>query len=270
MEQDGNAPSGEEDQNGSAHVGPLGNGALEGTLPDHIEEPPKLDSVNLPSPAALLSKEILTGRRKSLSAIALRAGLLGLCLGINSMLTFSYLTSRNQIWRVPFFISALSLFHFLEYYITALYNPRYANVSAFLLSQNGTAYNSAHTAALLECIWTSIVAPNWQTRVSNSKVILLGLALIIIGQITRSTAMAHASTNFNHTVQTHKNSGHALVTTGVYSHLRHPSYFGFFWWGLGTQLVLGNAICFVAYAIILWGFFRSRIKSESWLCKDED
>ena len=74
--------------------------------------------------------------------------------------------------------------------------------------------------------------------------------------------MIQAGTSFNHTIQRKKKDDHGLVTTGVYSFLRHPAYFGFFYWGIGTQLVLGNPICFVAYLIVLWRFFSSRIKSE--------
>ncbi|KAI9723562.1 MAG: hypothetical protein M1828_004158 [Chrysothrix sp. TS-e1954] len=254
-------------QNGTLHGTHLANGHAESSSIGEEEEASSQPDTQilLPKPADVLSNEILPGRRKSLSAIAFRAFLLGLSLGISALVTISYLRAGEQTWRIPFFISALSLFHFLEYYITALYNPRFANVSAFLLSQNGTAYNSAHTGALLECVWTSMIAPDWQTRVSNRKVVVLGLCLIVLGQATRSTAMAHASTNFNHTVQQHKNADHALVTTGVYSKLRHPSYFGFFWWGLGTQLVLGNSICFLIYTIVLWSFFSQRIRKEEGL-----
>lgn len=75
--------------------------------------------------------------------------------------------------------------------------------------------------------------------------------------------MLHAGSNFNHLVQKEKKVGHVLVTGGVYRYLRHPSYFGFFWWGLGTQVVLGNAVCLVGYAVVLWRFFRRRIESTS-------
>lgn len=85
---------------------------------------------------------------------------------------------------------------------------------------------------------------------------------MVLGQTIRSVAMAQAGSNFNHTVQVTRREGHVLVTGGVYSVLRHPSYFGFFWWGLGTQLVLGNGVCFVAYAVVLWRFFSGRIWSE--------
>ncbi len=82
---------------------------------------------------------------------------------------------------------------------------------------------------------------------------------MVIGQIVRTLAMATAGGNFNHIVQVRRREGHVLVTGGIYSLLRHPSYFGFFWWGLGSQLVLQNVICFVGYALVLWRFFSSRI-----------
>lgn len=85
--------------------------------------------------------------------------------------------------------------------------------------------------------------------------------MIVVGQATRTVAMAQAGSNFNHTVQMKKNAGHELVTRGIYAWFGHPSYFGFFWWGLGTQVVLGNTVCLVGYAGVLWKFFSSRIAS---------
>jgi protein-S-isoprenylcysteine O-methyltransferase len=75
--------------------------------------------------------------------------------------------------------------------------------------------------------------------------------------------MAEAGTNFNHTLAKIKREGHVLVTTGVYAWLRHPSYCAFFWWALGTQVLVGNKICFLGYLLVLWNFFRRRIKGES-------
>lgn len=90
----------------------------------------------------------------------------------------------------------------------------------------------------------------------------MGLLLMGVGQVVRSLAMAHAAGNFNHHVQSRRKDGHVLVTDGIYSVLRHPSYFGFFWWGLGTQMVLGNFVCFALYALVLWRFFAKRIERE--------
>ena len=47
-----------------------------------------------------------------------------------------------------------------------------------------------------------------------------------------------------------------------YRYLRHPSYFGWFYWSVGTQLVLCNPLCTIAYAAAAWHFFNSRIPYE--------
>lgn len=90
----------------------------------------------------------------------------------------------------------------------------------------------------------------------------LGFTLLVSGQVIRTIAMAKAGSNFNHTVQMKKKQGHVLVTDGIYAWLRHPSYFGFFWWGLGTQIVLNNTVCFAGYLIVLWRFFNHRIRGK--------
>ncbi|KAL5335948.1 Isoprenylcysteine carboxyl methyltransferase family-domain-containing protein [Aspergillus crustosus] len=205
---------------------------------------------------------------KSLSGISLRAFLLGTSLGLSISGTIALLYTQHHLWRLPFFLASLSLFHFLEFYTTATYNTRHADVSAFLLSSNGWAYNIAHISAAVECLLAYIFYPrnsyfDFTAPVSGIKVqVVLGLILILIGQIVRSLAMAQAGSNFNHLVQVERKEGHTLVTDGIYAVFRHPSYFGFFWWGLGTQLVLGNVVCFVGYAVVLWRFFDSRIRRE--------
>lgn len=146
--------------------------------------------------------------------------------------------------------------------MTAQYNAPFAEISAFLLTYNGMAYNIAHGTAMLECIVTSVFFPTWQARFSNPAIIALGLTAVIVGQIVRSLAMATAGTSFTHVVQTKKRGEHVLITGGIYAWSRHPSYFGFFWWGLGTQVVMGNAVCTVGYAVVLWQFFGSRIRKE--------
>ncbi|KAK4695624.1 protein-S-isoprenylcysteine O-methyltransferase, partial [Lecanoromycetidae sp. Uapishka_2] len=84
------------------------------------------------------------------AAVSLRAFLLGATFSA-SLVTTLYLTSFTPLWRLPFFLCSLSVFHFLEYYTTALFNPSAATISAFLLSSNGKAYNIAHGMAFLEC-----------------------------------------------------------------------------------------------------------------------
>ena len=212
---------------------------------------------------------------RSLAGISIRAFLLGTSLGITLSLTLLLSTlCPTPLWRVPFFVAALSLFHFLEFFVTARHNTPSATVSAFLLSSNGWAYNVAHGSAVVECLvshllWPgrslldgkfSVTEPIYGSSISG--LLLLGFVLTAVGQVVRTLAMAQAASNFNHHVQVEHKAGHVLVTHGLYRFLRHPSYFGFFWWGLGTQLVLGNVVCLVGYAVVLWQFFSSRIQRE--------
>jgi protein-S-isoprenylcysteine O-methyltransferase len=109
--------------------------------------------------------------------------------------------------------------------------------------------------------------------------ITLGIVVVLIGQALRSMAMIQASTNFSHMVAHHKVNGHRLVKEGVYAYVsryslvehvlmldhrwfRHPSYTGFFYWAVGTQMVLQNHACFIIFASLLLRFFYQRIRCK--------
>jgi protein-S-isoprenylcysteine O-methyltransferase len=207
-------------------------------------------------------KQFLPHQSKSLSGIALRSFLLGTVLALSLTLALLLLHAHNPLWRAPFFLTTLSIFHFLEFWTTAYANSASATISSFLLSSNGSAYNIAHSASFLETLLSHMFLPSILPPLPRKLLLFVGLALIAIGQATRALAMLTAGTNFSHVVRHTKASSHQLVTTGVYSILRHPSYFGFFWWGIGTQLMCGNTICLLGYAVVLWRFFDRRIKGE--------
>lgn len=208
-----------------------------------------------------IAPEFFPHGKRSLSGIAVRAFCMGCTAVLGFMLTALLAYHGSRLWRPWLFIGTLSVFHFLEFYTTAAYNTPIAFVSSFLLT-NGDQYRQAHTMALIETCITSYFFPSWQARVHPPGIVAIGIVMIAMGQTVRSTAMAQAGTNFNHTVQSRKNDGHELVTRGLYAYFRHPSYFGFFWWGIGTQVMLGNTVCFLAYAGILWYFFMKRISHE--------
>lgn len=94
---------------------------------------------------------------------------------------------------------------------------------------------------------------------------LLGILLVVGGQYFRSLAMWQCGESFNHIIAQDKPAHHRLQTQGLYHFLRHPSYFGWFYWTLGMQLVLGNFWCLLAYAYVSWTFFRDRIPYEEQL-----
>lgn len=63
-----------------------------------------------------------------------------------------------------------------------------------------------------------------------------GLLMVVFGECLRKAAMFTAGSNFNHVVQSEKSDTHTLVTSGVYAWCRHPSYVGWFYWSIGTQV----------------------------------
>ena len=156
------------------------------------------------------------------------------------------------------YIIILSSFHFLEYFVTALTNPRNLSLDSYLLNHS-FAYWFAAIVSWVEFFVERWIYPNFKEAWYFS---LIGVVLCILGEIFRKMAMFTAKTNFNHLVQIKKQEGHELITNGVYRLVRHPSYVGWFWWSIGTQVVLLNPICAVVYAISSWNFFHNRIHFE--------
>jgi len=234
------------------------------------------DAAYPPPPTLYIPPAYLPGGRRSLSGVSIRAFGLGIALGFCLLLTTQLLCWGYGLWRAPCFVAILALFHYLEFDMTARYNPPDASISSYLLLSNGVAYAAAHSAAMLELLtryWlSSDYRPAWLSAPLRAPSIFLdtssylfvgvGLGMIFVGQLVRSAAMGKAKTNFNHIVQWTKRADHVLVSDGVYAFSRHPAYFGFFWWALGTQVLLGNRVCFVAYAVVLWRFFHHRIMHE--------
>lgn len=227
----------------------------------HRRQPPPPE----PHAAASPLEPFFPGQPKSLSGIALRAFCLGAAFAASlAALGALELLAHSPAWRLSFFLLALSTFHFLEFWTTARRNTLVAGVDSFLLTANWPSYALAHSAAFLECALVSVFFParSWAPFHSGPLLLALGLVLVLAGQAIRSAAMLEAGASFNHHIQAEKARSHTLVTSGVFAVLRHPSYFGFFYWSLGTQLVLGNVACFCAYAAVLWHFFSARIRAE--------
>ncbi|QLG72768.1 hypothetical protein HG535_0D04770 [Zygotorulaspora mrakii] len=180
---------------------------------------------------------------------------LGLFLGLIKVVKMKNLNA---------YIVFLCFFHFMEYFITAKYNPLKVNQDSFLLN-NGSVYILCHLIATLEYVIEYIFYPNIKVT-GHSKfrfsIIVAGYLCISAGQAIRSLAMSTAGKSFSHVLQTKKKKDHTLIQSGVYQWFRHPSYFGFFWWALGTQMILLNPVSFTLFAVVLWKFFHDRIKTE--------
>ncbi|CAG8659376.1 5311_t:CDS:2 [Ambispora gerdemannii] len=186
--------------------------------------------------------------------IAVYSFLIGATFGVG----ISVAVGSNTVPQLGGFLTALAFFHIMEYLLTAMVNADKLSMDAFLI-HNGISYHIAHTAGLIEFLIELYFFPELK---KTEWAIFIGVLLIMIGQTARSLAMWHAKHNFSHQIAFQKRRDHELVTTGIYSILRHPSYFGFFYWAVGTQVLLFNPVCFVGYCVVLHRFFRDRIKHE--------
>ncbi|KAK0056755.1 protein-S-isoprenylcysteine O-methyltransferase [Biomphalaria pfeifferi] len=186
--------------------------------------------------------------------ISVRAGNLGIVFGLSFLISI-----YSQSWQhFGWYIMTLTFFHWSEYETTALTNPSSLTLESFLLDHS-REYKMAAAASCAEFIVEGLVFPGMKHQKWIST---FGLILTVGGELLRKASMFTARTNFNHHIQHTKQDGHILVTRGVYSLFRHPSYVGWFAWSIGTQIMLCNPFCLIGYTIVSWRFFNERITEE--------
>ena len=99
-----------------------------------------------------------------------------------------------------------------------------------------------------------------------------GFFLCLCGGLLRAVGEIQLGRNFAHRIRVQKSEEHELITTGLYSFVllltiissifRHPAYTGWFYFSIGTQVLLNNPFCIVAYTLASWYFFYKRIPYE--------
>ena len=169
---------------------------------------------------------------------------------------------KNSSEPFGLYLMVLAFFHASEFVVTGLSNPRNLSWDSFLVNHS-VAYWAAMLASWLEhgaWLWWGGAGAG----AGAGLVTWLGLLCCLLGEALRKTAMLQAGPSFNHLVQSHKAADHQLVTGGVYAWCRHPSYVGWFLWSVGTQLVLGNPVCFLLYGWASFAFFKERIYIEEY------
>lgn len=157
------------------------------------------------------------------------------------------------------FAIALVFFHSSEFGLAAVFQKQELGWRSLLLSK---PYVLAMILAAAESYIESKLIPGLQSSYVIKAASLTGLAAVVMGASIRISAILTARSNFTHTLRFEAASDHRLVTNGIYRIVRHPGYTGFFVWALGTQLLLCNPICFIAFAVVVWQFFKERIPTE--------
>ncbi|OXG15006.1 protein-S-isoprenylcysteine O-methyltransferase [Cryptococcus neoformans Ze90-1] len=205
-------------------------------------------------------------------AVALIAAVLGAVGGSSLALASQILLNVFAgSWARPqlgIYLGAMCIFHLMEFFTTAGWNPQKLSVDAFLLN-NGRQYHYAHAIGLAEYFISSWLFPGkWNTFWGSFPWLTLVTLGMVVAQGIRSMAMIQAAQSFSHIVKSKKHDDHMLVTHGLYSWSRHPSYAGFFYWAVATQLLLGNIVSTLGFVIVLNKFFSARIvDEEKWLVK---
>ena len=165
----------------------------------------------------------------------------------------------QRVWPFGTYLCILSMSHFLEYAFTGITNPSNLSTDSFLLNHS-LHYWIAAVASWIEYYVEFFFLPDGMKGATS--LVMCGVVISIVGQILRKMAMVHAGNSFYHIIQSSKREDHELVTSGIFSYVRHPYYVGWFLWSLGTQIVLLNPICFVLYGGILWVSFNKSIIDE--------
>ena len=178
------------------------------------------------------------------------------------LVTFGVLLALVQPLGLPWpfgvFVSVWGVFHWLEFCLTAVFHPENLSFTSFLLNHS-KAFHIAVAASVVEYLVELFLFPPLKRSLLYPA---LALPLLALAQGARSLSMWQASTNFTHLVSHTRHPSHRLITSGLYSLCRHPSYAAWYMWSIGTQLLLANPLCAAAYAYVGWRFFQARVEYE--------
>ncbi|KAK9500076.1 hypothetical protein O3M35_001413 [Rhynocoris fuscipes] len=187
--------------------------------------------------------------------VAVRACFLGAVFSWGIFLSFF---ADHTYTVFGWYMCVLSFFHYSEFLAISVTNPATLTIDSFILDHS-LDYKIAAATSWLEFFVERWFFPEMKIYKSIS---VIGLILCIGGEILRKLAMYTAGRNFTHTVRSEKGEDQTLVITGIYSFVRHPSYVGWFYWAIGTQILLLNPLCTIAYTLASWKFFNDRITIE--------
>ena len=184
-------------------------------------------------------------------------------MGVTLILIFCYSISillfiKTIYYHLFLYFITLCLYHYAEFFSELLFHFKDLQKDAFLVYQEKKWVIST-VSSFIEYI----IEMFFFQKYKDIKIFfILGLFMTIIGQYFRIAALFTGKSNFTHKIQMTKKKNHVLVKHGVYSICRHPSYFGFFIWSVGIEIMCINPICIIAFAVILFNFFKDRIETE--------
>jgi len=189
------------------------------------------------------------------------AGLaIGVCFGFSLCVLMLGPVAGLGLATLQWFLytSLLAVFHASEWYVTAAYRPTQLGYKSWIINHS-IPYTIVQIASAVE-FWVE-----WTLFPSLKGVcwLIIPSFLVSVAAISiRVLGMVHCGENFDHVVMQTRKAGHNLVTDGIYQYLRHPSYFGFYYWSVAAQLLLGNPFLTIGCAYVSCKFFIDRITPE--------
>jgi len=168
-------------------------------------------------------------------------------------------TSYPCSTSVCLYLLTLAVYHCSEHLCTAYYHADKVTWHSFLLDQSWH-YGLAMLVSFMELAVRLYFGLYSQLLWTAS--FPLGTVCVAVGQVIRIGAEVNAGRNFTHVISYSKQPSHTLVTTGLYSLCRHPGYFGWFLWSVGTQVMLCSPISVVLFFYASRVFFTDRIDNE--------
>lgn len=161
-------------------------------------------------------------------------------------------------------------FHMSEFLVAALYRPHDTHPKAFMI-YHSPAYMIATAAALVEFFVEAWLVPaGWKLFSTNVSFTIVAALAVSAFYGVRVLAMVQCGSNFSLEIETTHRKDHSLVTSGVFGYFRHPSYFGWFWRTVLSQVLLMNPICLVGFTFVTWKFFVQRIEEEEQILSSEE
>ena len=185
--------------------------------------------------------------------------LIGLSLSIIFSFSFSMIFFTNSIYYPLYlYFITLCIYHYTEFFSVLLYHFKKLSCEYFLIDQS-LSWIIATFVSFIE----TILETYYFNKYKKIKIFfIIGLIMTIIGQIFRIGGIYTGKKNFTHKISYEKKKEHKLVKNGVFALSRHPSYFGFYLWSIGIEIMCCNPICFIGFTFILFYFFKNRILLE--------
>ena len=165
---------------------------------------------------------------------------------------------KDFLYQIHIYYISLVIYHYAEYLSVLFYHFDNCSWHSFLIDQS-KQWIYTTSFSFLEYYIENFFFHKFKSFILFT---MIGIICLIIGQYFRIAALFTGKVSFTHLISYKKKKEHVLVTHGIYSISRHPSYFGFFLWSVSTQILCMNPICIIAYFIVLFKFFKERILIE--------